>query len=191
MNKIYNLIILILFLIFMSSCSGNNNSQNPNVQTSQQNKKQVQQYEKSENSNDKKQKKNNNKSNKKDEKEKKSLGIKETFDYKNMGKRDPFEIPLTEKDITEPQGTGVQDEGYEFNFSQFKYKGLIKLLDSSIALIEDDSGKGIRLKEGDSFGGAVVVEINKNEVILEKQPKEKKGSPKQIILEKIESKGGK
>ncbi|TYB31386.1 MAG: pilus assembly protein PilP [Candidatus Mcinerneyibacterium aminivorans] len=184
MKKLYY-ILIIIFISLLYSCGGNgSNSQETGVQTPN-NQKKVEQYSKKENN----QKNISDKSNNNENKKEKSLEIKETFNYKSLGKRDPFESPISKSKLNQPQ-TSAQG-GIEFNYSRFSYKGIIELTSEKIALIEDSSGKGFRLKKGDSFGGAVVEEITKDRVILKKIQKEAGGTSKKIILEKTESKGGK
>lgn len=175
--------LLIIFFILLISCGGSPNESRNRTKPVKTNNKTVAKNKQEKNNKEK----NNEKARKKEKKhKKKKLEFKEIFTYKNLNKRDPFELP----DTSEFETLTEKTKGADFDFSKYKYKGLLDL-GEKMAIIEDSTGKGFILKEGDNFGGALVKNISNEKIILKKSYVESTGSKKEIILEKVQPEGGK
>ncbi len=170
-------VFILLIILFISISCGGNTEDRESLE-----RKPVKKVSKNENDN-----KNTNNTEKQED-NKKKLDLKETFTYDSQGKNDPFKIEVESSSYGSVSGESGE---YQFNFTRFKYKGMLSFGNEKKALIEDVNGKGIILKKGDAFGGAKVEEISKNEIILIKTYIESTGGSKKIILERVESKGGK
>ena len=127
---------------------------------------------------------------------KKKKKKKEVYVYNSHGRQDPFVKPFNEKIAAKKilnKKDSTDSDAYEndFDFSKYFYKGTIKYGHESIGMIENKNGKGIILKVGDVIGGAKVVEITKEKIVLTRIAIRSRGQAKNIILHKVQSEGGK
>ncbi len=111
---------------------------------------------------------------------------KETYQYKSHNKRDPFINPYAtpeEKDGSTTQQSVVDAE--DVDFSKLNYRGIIHYGNEVVAMLEDDSGRGIVLKIGSVIGGAKVESITREMVVLRRFVIKTEGQPRDIILHKV------
>lgn len=88
------------------------------------------------------------------------LLLPEPYYYDALGRRDIF-VPLISDG-----GDGESDENVEPDMGSLQVLGILWGENDRYALVESEEGKSLILREGDSFGEAMVAEIHPDRVVL-------------------------
>ncbi|HDS03609.1 MAG TPA: hypothetical protein ENN72_07890 [Firmicutes bacterium] len=116
----------------------------------------------------------------------------QAYQYKDHGKKDPFLLPAdTVKDKSGKLTSGLagSQEG-EVDFSKFTFKATIKYGVESVAVLEDSGGKGIILRVGEVFGGAKVISITSEKIVLRRLTLKSEDQSREIVLQRVKPEGG-
>jgi hypothetical protein len=118
--------------------------------------------------------------------------VVQAYQYKDHGKKDPFLSPAdTVKDKSGKLTSGLagSQEG-EVDFSKFTFKATIKYGVESVAVLEDSGGKGIILRVGEVFGGAKVISITSEKIVLRRLTLKSEDQSREIVLQRVKPEGG-
>jgi len=116
----------------------------------------------------------------------------EVYRYQDHGKYDPF---LSPGDLSRKKGgklnvnMSVSREG-EIDFSKFSFKATIQFGTEHVAVLEDSAGKGIILRVGEVFGGAKVISIDSERLIMRRLTVKNEDQSREIVLQRVKPEGG-
>ena len=118
--------------------------------------------------------------------------VVEVYRYQDHSKTDPF---LSPGDLTREKGGKLNvtlsgsREG-EIDFSKFSFKATIQYGAEHVAVLEDSAGKGIILRVGEVFGGAKVISIDSERLVLRRLTVKNEDQSREIVLQRVKPEGG-
>ena len=118
--------------------------------------------------------------------------IVEVYRYQDHSKTDPF---LSPGDLSREKGGKLNTtlsgsrEG-EIDFSKFAFKATIQYGVEHVAVLEDSAGKGIILRVGEVFGGAKVISIDSERLVLRRLTVKNEDQSREIVLQRVKPEGG-
>lgn len=114
------------------------------------------------------------------------------YRYQDHSKTDPF---LSPGDLSREKGGKLNvtlsgsREG-EIDFSKFSFKATIQYGAEHVAVLEDSAGKGIILRVGEVFGGAKVISIDSERLVLRRLTVKNEDQSREIVLQRVKPEGG-